>query len=87
MTEIGTVDPGLLEQLQRAPFITAEPGDTVILAIDGSWEMEQVESLGTHLMEWNDTVQWRAIHSPGFAGVIHIKAPSREPLILPSTTE
>jgi hypothetical protein len=74
------VDPELLEELIAQPFITVEPGDTVILAIGSHWELEQVHSLGTYLVEWRPDVKWQAIHDAGFTGVIHIKA-------APSTTE
>jgi hypothetical protein len=80
------VDPELLKNLLEQPFLTIEPGDTVILAIDGTWNKEQIEALGSYLAEWAPQVQWQAIHETGFTGVIHIKAPRREPLILPSTT-
>lgn len=68
------IDSELLKGLLTEPFITVEPGDTVILAIGGHWEMEQVESLGSYLMEWRSDVDWQAVHDPGFTGVIHVKA-------------
>lgn len=74
------VDPELLKELAGSPFMTVEDGDTVILAIQAPWTMEQVGSLGTYLMDWAPTVKWQALHEPGFSGVIHVKA-------TPSTTE
>jgi hypothetical protein len=70
MTEI---DPELLDGLMKSPFVTVEPGDTVILVIGDEWEPEQIESLGTHLDEWAPRVRWRAVNATGFTGVIHIK--------------
>lgn len=81
------LDPKLLELLLASPFITAAGGDTVIMAIEPPWSLGQVNALGTYLMEWAPQVKWQALYEPGFTGVIHIKAPSREPLILPSMTE
>jgi hypothetical protein len=76
---VTAVDPELLEQLAAVPFMTVEDGDTVILAIQPPWTMEQVAALGTYLMEWAPLVKWQALHEPGFSGVIHVKA-------TPSTT-
>jgi hypothetical protein len=72
------VDPELLKNLLEQPFVTVEAGDTVILAIDGTWEMEQVDSLGTYLMEWAPKVKWQALHDPGFTGLIHVKRDNRK---------
>lgn len=78
MTEL---DPQLLELLTTAPFMTVEPGDTVIMCLSPDWQDEiladgtrGVDTLGTHLQEWNSAVKWQAILAPGFTGVIHVKA-------------
>lgn len=70
------LDPELLKSLQKQPFVTVEAGDTVILAIDGTWEMEQVDALGSYLVDWSPHVKWQALHDPGFTGLIHVKAPA-----------
>lgn len=66
--------PELLAQMLPEPFLTAEAGDTVIIFMSGTWTLEQVNSMGTYLEEWAPQIEWRAIHDPGFAGIIHIKA-------------
>lgn len=76
---IAPVSPELLKELAATPFMTVEGGDTVILAVQPPWTMEQVAALGTYLMEWAPLVKWQALHEPGFSGVIHVKA-------APSTT-
>jgi hypothetical protein len=74
------LDPRLLELLTTAPFMTVEPGDTVIMCLSADWAEEAkegasgAEALGTYLHEWNPTVKWQAILDPGFTGVIHVKA-------------
>lgn len=75
------LDPKLLELLTTAPFMTVEPGDTVIMCLSGDWAKDTIEegvsgaeSLGTYLQTWNPEVKWQAILDPGFAGVIHVKA-------------
>lgn len=71
MTEL---NPELLRHLTAEPFVSVRPGETVILCIDGTWEKEQVLSLGTYLHEWAPDVKWQALYDPGFSGVIHIQA-------------
>lgn len=74
------LDPELLRRyLDKEPFVSVKAGETVILCIAGSWEMEQVQALGTYLMEWAPDVKWQAIHDPGFTGVIHVQADQPEP--------
>jgi hypothetical protein len=73
------LDPQLLRQyLSEEPFVSVGVGDTVILCIDGTWEKEQVLSLGTYLEEWAPKVKWQALYDPGFTGVIHIRAEPAE---------
>jgi hypothetical protein len=77
---VTALDPELLELLTTSPFMTVEPGDTVIMCLSADWakEVEEgascAESLGTYLHEWNPDVKWQAILDPGFTGVIHVKA-------------
>lgn len=76
MTDPLTPDPSipaeLLATLDRAPFVTAQAGDTIILFMDHAWGPEEIDSLGTYLNAWAPDIRWRALHQPGFSGIIHI---------------
>lgn len=66
----------LLEQMIPEPFLSVEAGDTLIIFMDDTrWDMGMVEAMGTYLEEWAPSVTWKAVHQPGFSGVVHIKAP------------
>ena len=66
----------LLEQMIPQPFLSVEAGDTVIVFMDDKrWDLEMIRSMGSYLEEWAPHVTWKAVHEPGFSGVVHIKAP------------
>lgn len=88
------LDPELLKLLTTSPFMTVEPGDTVIMCLGAEWDSldgpgpgRPMDALGTYLQEWSPEVKWQAILDSGFTGVIHVKAPRREPFTVPSMTE